>query len=59
MQVHNKIVLLVCRIGIPQKNRSHTDSFSPKYIKIIYTLFHAVESFLALKILSFTEGTGI
>lgn len=57
--MHNKIALRVCRIGIPQKNRSHTDSFSPKYIKIINTLFHAAESFLALKILSFIEGMGI
>lgn len=51
----NKIVLLVCRISIPQKKKSHNGTFCPTSIKVINALFCTEERFIALKILSFKE----
>lgn len=55
----NKIVLLVCRISIPQKKKSHNGTFCPTSIKVINALFCTEERFIALKILSFKEVVGM
>lgn len=60
MQMCSKIVLLVCRISIPQeKKKNHNGTFCPTSIKIINALSCTEERFIALKILSCDEGVGM